>query len=409
MRFYCAIILFGICSLANAQDAVFNFHGFGTLSAVKTDDKDYVYRRFEQAKSVANEWSLTPESLLALQFDVNSSSGWFGALQLLATQREKRNITVSPEWAFVGYYFTPHLDIKVGRVLTPLFLQSKYRYVGYLTSTVRPSIMLYPLDPISTHDGLSLNFSQDNVLSGYLAGTFFLGVARYNVATSNDEGLFKSNLSTGFALDWMKDDLTLHVGYNYLSFHVADSLVSSTKSLDSLLNGCTTRACEAYSDRIENLLTNSRLEYWDVGARVDNEKWMFMSEVFIRSTDSIYQEAYGVNTVFAWHFGNWSPYFNTGLFRTTKNADEDERLNSQPAPVPQFNDYLKSSHSDRDVAALGLRWDFIHNFAIKAEAMRIHELSKFSQSSTFTPIIYPSAAVRDQWFNLYTVTLDFMF
>jgi len=162
-KLFCLVLLGGV-SAAYADEpatSMFNFSGFGTLGVAHSSNKDadFVNNVFE-AHGAGQSASLAAgvDSKLGLQLTATPSEQITGVVQAIAQQKWNGTYAPALEWANVAWQATPDFDVRVGRVVWPMFVRSESVNVGYSNFSIRASGELAAEMPNTHNDGVDATY-----------------------------------------------------------------------------------------------------------------------------------------------------------------------------------------------------------------------------------------------------------
>jgi len=350
---------------AQANDDIkFKGGGFGTLGATRTNLDDTEFRTsLNQAKGADRDIDLGVDSRLGLQGTVSYKSMFSVTAQLLGMRRDANDFEVDFEWLYAQFNGVPGLDVKLGRVALPSFMVSDSRFVGYANTWLRVPPLVYTGQSFSTVDGGQLGYSHS------------FGPAVASVQLTHG----RTKIDTYIKVDG--------AAYGMPGVIIPLELRATEPSVTSLNGklewGDWTVRIGQVKGEVE--FSGGRPAFDDTftgyGFQYDNGTWLAMGELVKRTTSDNSADSD------AWYLGGgyrinqFTPYVMFSRFS------------------PEAGTTGKSSKS----TAVGLRYDFASNLALKAEYARTDSNSFF----TFTDSVSP--AVADKKVNVVSVALDFIF
>lgn len=367
-------------SLADVQ---YKFSGFGTLGGVKTTTNDTEFRQSVQQYSGAGRTiDLGVDSRLAAQGSAIWGNGVTLTAQVLGARLGDEDFHMGFEWLYLQYTGIEGLDLKAGRVVLPAFLVSDSRLVGYASPFVRVPPLVYGMMPVSNLDGGQITYRHSfGPAVASVQGTFgraktltrtvqyipFVGAVD-NVGEAKATGIVGLNA----ALEW--GDWTFRVS------QIKDkTTLSSTIDLPLFLGGPTPSELSFHDT------------FQEVGLQYDDGSLVVMAEHVKRSTkDQRVQAAKSWYVGGGYRFGTVMPYAVVSQYKASFTLGPD--LVSAGVNPPKAKGL-----------ALGLRYDFATNLALKAEFARYKNNSLY----VFTDVDSP--AVADKNIKVMSVALDFIF
>jgi len=376
---------------AHADDGVnFKFSGYGTLAATFTDNDDLAFRSsISQSRGAGTRPDLGVDSRLGLQGVATFCHGFSATGQLLV-QRRRENDTVDSnndyslgvEWLFAQYSATSNLDLRLGRVVLPVFMISDYRNVGYSQPWLRVPLELYGHMPLTYMDGGQVVW-RIPAGDGTVTLQPYYGKSESNTSVSGSARKIASKYVYGFnaQLEW--GDWLLRAG----------QIKSSLPFEFAPFAGYGDPSAARYD--LKDIFTS-------VGVQYDNGKAVFIAEWGKRKENGLpagatflvpqFQTAYDYGMAgkplaaekawwagAGWRFGKVLPFVSYGYFKNTSVF------------LPDSWDSLNAS----------VRWDFAPNMALKAQVGQ----HKAKDSSAFvTPGSSGAGKVTS-----FAVGLDFVF
>jgi len=302
------------------------FSGFGTIGAVRTntDDVNFVASA-RQSHGVGRGWDLGVDSRLGVQANVEFNSTFSAVGQLLASRREGSEEPVV-EWLYAQAKVAPWLDLRVGRMVLPVFLVSDSRNVGYSTHWLRAPGDVYALYPSSYYDGLQANTR------------YALGGG--NISANLSAGRAKSQIyptALGIVQIHMPKIRSLNVVYE-----LGDWTMRFGRTLAN--NGYLNFPIQGFSAPTSDAFNG-------VGGQYDNGKLLVMGEYTTRRQPDRGADSDAGYLTGGYRFGSVMPY------ATISRIDPKGFLyGGQPAA---------------NSSAYGVRWDAFTNVALKAQYDRV--------------------------------------
>ena len=355
------------------DDKMFSLSGFATLGAVHSSERnaDYTYTIFQpKGAGYTEAWSIAVDSRLGLQVTGNFSPQWSGVLQVISEQQYDGTFTPAVEWANLKYQVTPDLSVRAGRIALPGTLSSDYRKVGYAMPWIRPPRDVYGLTPITNNDGVDMSLRSH---FGAITNTVQAYYGRRDLKTTylNGEPL-QAREATGITDTLEFDATTLRVSYQQ-----GRLTMPASKPFFDLLRQFGARGA-ALADQYD--FESKRYRLLSLGANYDPGKWFLTSEWERLQTHSWSGDGTGWFIGGGVRIGRWTPYAMYSRSRLDSPAS-DTGLPTAGLPPPyaavalQANAVLNSLlgnviPTDRTIA-LGTRWDFATNAALKMQVEHI--------------------------------------
>ena len=318
--------------------------GFGTIGGVATNTDEAQFTADpRQGKGAKKSIDFGVDSKLGLQANANFNDTFSAVGQLLVSRRI--NQTAALEWLYGQAKLPAGFDIKVGRMVLPLFMLSDSRSVGYAAHWLRAPEEVYSQYTASSFDGGQLVY-RNAIGPVNLTAQLSAGKAHGDIgSSSNPNRISDDNIkSVNVVLesgDWLVrfGQTTADVTSPFLPF-------------------------PAIKDKFTGL-----------GVQYDNGTAVVMAEYVTRrdggviafDSDSWYVSA-------GWRVGNWTPYATVSHFTATGNA-----YGGVPSDSTQ---------------ALGLRWNAMPNLALKAQVQNTKGLTtSFTNAAPAFAAGYPKVRV----------------
>lgn len=359
-------------------EVTYKFSGFGTLGGVVTNTDDTEFRTsVEQYRGANKDVDLGVDSRLAGQGTVSFGHGFGITGQVLGTRRGDDDFDATFEWIYAQYTGVDGLDLRAGRVVLPSFLVSDSRMVGYASPWLRVSPLVYSMMPLSNVDGGQVTY-RHAIGPAIVSAQLTSGTASTTSRTTSH--LFGPFYAPGTAESKASAILGLNatVEWGDWTFRASqvkdDNVLDITISLPAALGGGTTAQQLKFEDKFQ-----------EVGLQYDNGTVVVMSEFVKRTTENAkVQDAKSWYVAAGYRFGTVMPYAMVSQYK------EDFSLSGTPPPKTTG-------------LALGGRYDFATNLALKAEWARYKNYSTY----VFTDAVSPAAAGKKV--NVFSVALDFVF
>lgn len=407
-RLAAAVVVLGAsCPLALAQ--TFNFSGYGTLGFVRSDyDRaDYQIDLFKpNGPGATREWSMDVDSRLGAQATAVFTPRLSAVVQVLAQQRYDDTYQPEIEWANVKYEAAPDLNVRVGRIVLPIFLVTDSRRVGYANVWVRPPVEVYSLVPVTSSDGADLSWRKS---FGDFRNTFEMTVGRTSprFPPSPTVGSGKAEARRLFAavdsLEYGRATLKLSYGQADLTVAAFDPFFDAFRQFGP--------PGADIARRYE--LRDKRVDFVGVGGMYDPGNWFAIAEWAKFDTHSVIGARSAWFASAGYRFGRATVYATYARSRA-ESATSDPglpvaALPPQVQPVAAglnaaLNAQLADIPRQRTLSA-GVRWDVGRNVALKMQYDDVRPQE--GSAGTFNneqPGFVPGTRVR-----LFSATLDFVF
>lgn len=345
-------------SAAAADDNMFSLSGFGTLGLVRTSTDDAQFALFGQTRGADKDVSGEVDTKLGVQLGAKFNNVFSGTVQVLTKSNGKGNFNPGVEWAFLKAQVTPSLSLRAGRMGAPFFAVSDFRDVGFANTALRPPKDVYDQVPVSHFDGADASY-QLATSFGTLTGQVFGGKAsdhsqRFKVDVKKLAG-FNATLETDAGL-------TLRVGY------AEGKLTVGNAALNGLVATLRATPFAAVGNQLDP--NDSKASFSGVGLTWDQGDWIISSEYTQRRIKTFLADTDGWYVLVGHRFGPLTPYVTVSEARTV-----DSNVNNTIPAANATLTALKAAvdgvivgqrHSQKTFA-VGARWDFARNLALKAQ------------------------------------------
>lgn len=384
--------------------SLFSISGFGTLGAVHSseDKADYTSTIYKpNGAGHTHKWSADVDSLLGVQLNAAFNPKLTGVLQIIAEQNYDDTYRPHVEWANIKYDFTPDFSITVGRVVMGNFLNSDYRKVGYAYTWVRPPGEVYRLMPVTKNDGITASYK---LHVGEATNTVQLlhgGIDIKNIFGGED----KARDQWGIFNTFEYNALTLRLSYLQNNLEVG--------GVKAIFDGLRQFGPEGVAIADRNECNGKRYKLASVGASYDPGNWFVMSEFGRLNSDCFIGDQTGWYIGGGYRYGKFTPYI------TFAKSKADSRVNEPGLSLiglPPFligpaiglnaaNNALLNSIPQQTTIAVGTRWDFMKNAALK---IQYEHTNLKDESAGPLQNIQPGFKAGGQ-VNLISTTIDFVF
>ena len=348
-----------------------SLNGFGTVGIVHSneDKADFTATDFEpNGAGYSRSWSASVDSLVGAQVTANLTPRLSAVLQIIVQQNYDDTYWPHVEWANIKYQVTPDFDVRGGRVVMPTFLESDSRKVGYGYPWVRPPTELYSLNPITTLDGadttyrLHLGEITNTLQADYGRNLSFKFPAGNRVDANYAWGIFDS-AEYGAGL------LRLGCLHSTLTLNSGAELFDALRQFGS--QGTALAANYLAVDKPVTIVT--------VGASYDPGQWFAMGEWLRSRSESFLGVTTGWYISGGFRIGAFTPFLTYA--QVTERTTSTDGLSESGFPaylaptVAALNAGLNELLATRAIqytSSIGVRWDFMKNFDLKAQLDRMN-------------------------------------
>lgn len=394
----CALSALLACLITGGAQAaeeanIFSVSGFATLGVVKTDSDDGHFVLTGQPRGATKDASGEVDSKLGVQLGAKFNPMFSATVQVLARHTGDGDFVPGIEWAFVKAQLAPSVAVRLGRMGAPFFAVSDFRAVGFANTALRPAPDVYGQVPVSHFDGGDVTW-QTNTGLGTVTAQLFGGQAKDTVSRTDVE--LKKLVGVNATLE-LDNGLSLRVG------HVSGKLTVKSASLNGLV---TTLRATPFASVGDEMDPNSRkASFTGIGLNWDEGDWVLNTEYTQRRTETYIPDTNGWYITAGRRIGSWTPYATVSQVRTVAS-----NVNNTIQPLTTGLAQLKavvdgtvaSQHLGQKTVALGARWDFYRNFALKAQLERI----RLDGNGYFTQV---KPGLANSSVNVLSVAVDTVF
>lgn len=350
-----AVALAASSASAAGIDDMFNVRGYATLGVVHSDNDqaDFVSGSLTQSEGAGytDSWSANVDSRLGVQVDANFTDRLTGVVQVISEAVANNtfdgdlneNYHPSVEWANLSYRVTDDLTVRAGRIVLPFLGVAEFRKVGFAQTWIRPPVEMYSNVPFSSSDGADVTYRSR------IGGA--INTARVHYGTQSLRmPMFKAQVEAYGAND------TIEIGS--LSVRAAYMLVNVNDSLD--------------------------FKHYGAGFTYDPGNWFTSGEWMKLEATTNTTAVYVTGGV---RLGKFTPYATYAQYKA--------------GSVSSMSGVKDGQHS----LGAGLRWDFMANFALKAQYDQVAlNNGSTGQFTNVQPGFEPGGDV-----NVFSVSLDYVF
>jgi len=371
----------------------FEFSGFGRIVAGYLDESNASYNGY------SNEISITEQSLFALQSDVTITDTLRLSAQLLAHSDDNRESGL--EWFYLNYEPNQNWRFKLGKLRTPFFRYSDVIDVGFSYPWITPPLQVYNGFLFSNYEGVSatyrFNYSEKNfeieAYYGSYDGEYVRGENKADIEVDQTKGILFSvdsgNLAMRFSVTEFSDLFAEVPAVNQLALALSRA---------------------GFADNAESLSFDGKARTYQASISYDTLDYFAAAEwTQIRSDVNLIPavESYYLSLGY-----NFFP-FQTHITYASSNNTNDFAANTVPVGIASQLDQLSYAYDQftssfstypLNSVTLGIRWDFQHNMALKADVSFLN--GQKDQDSFFTDI---SDSSFDRQATLYQFGVEWFF
>lgn len=349
-------------SVSYSSTDMVEFRGFGSLSGAYSDAKSLGFRRDITQEGKTRQFSLSQDSLIGLQTDVQISDAFKASVQVVGKDRVNNSLDEAVTWANVSYDFNNAWNIRVGRIGSDLTLIGDVGNISYAYDWVRPPVEFYGAIPFYHYDGAEVLYRR-SLTHGYLSAKVFYGRSGSTYKYESGESEFDLVPFSGAALRYENGGFTYRAAYAWTKL---DSAQHSGISLRSIL-----KANDYMPGAKETLaqlaIDRSPIQYFTTGFEYRHASWKWLAEVSYMDVDlATILPSIAAYTGIVRRFNDFALF---GLVSHVHPTHSPESVNSQlPEPYRSYIDYgLNEVDFEQSTASLGMRWDIAPNIAVKGQ------------------------------------------
>jgi len=316
-----------------------NINGFLSVGASMASDDTVTFEGHDTTGGFKSD------TILGLQVSkqVNDSTSVTGQL----VSRGGEDYSTEAAWAFVTYAATDNLDLRLGRIRTPLFFYSDFLEVGYAYDWVRPPLEVYSpnASAFSSLDGTDLNYR-------FSTGTFDHNVQLYYGRNnrSNTSGLDAKHFS-GIALTSSNDSLTLRASAHQVELHLADNPPAG-----SFGAGVSLLALAGPDFAIEG----ENHYFYEAGFSYDNGEINLVAEyTHFDGKNPAFMDSDAYLVKVAKRFGEFTPHLTYSSVATSKDSGANGNIQE-----------IAGLEDEQTSITAGLRYDYDSSTALKFEVQQ---------------------------------------
>lgn len=318
------------------------------------------------------------------------------------------NYQTTVKWLYLTYAPTYHSTFRIGKIQAPVYYYSDYLNVGYAYHWISPPESVYPFD--AGMNGINYVYQNtwgDLEWSGELmlgSGDDYFPIIESRVHTRKSRGL-AVNLSRGdllsframvlqtegtFEVDAINDEALADI-----TAQATDTALEESGLPDNIIDIVRPDLLASTRAQLDNGaldLSGVSITYGDLAMRVENERWLLMTELITVQTDAyLYNDLVSKFITGGVHVGN--ALYHITFTRGGANPDDEvnvDRHNNTPADPNNIDDVgnvlasqIRSTLAgvfcrSQQSVSVGVRYDTSANTAVKFEVTRFKELASFN-------------------------------
>ncbi len=355
--------LFG-ASLSHAETGLDGIllRGFGSAGAISTTEPiglgDYGGR--------GTQLNLTTPLRLGLNASskINEKLGVRG--QFSASSSNSGQFTPQFDWGFVGWDAFSWLQIRGGRIIAPIWVNSQQIDVGYSYIWYRPPVEVYSLNTIRSLNGASALF-QGNLGPGFLTMDLYGGEGTHSFsqnAANGSQTTVKTRDGWGVATSYSMLDESLVLGATYSQAHVEAFVDIPTEIAGAALGQ---EAGVSLVVPVRKRVDTTFGSFYSFSLNYEQEGFLFFSEYARRQLNGLnYPDSQGVYATLGYRIEEFTPHVTMAQnFGITGNANYHPKFPSAAVfdPAIQLNKIQS--------IGLGLNFMPVDSVVIKGAASKV--------------------------------------
>ncbi len=349
-------------SVSYSSTDMVGFRGFGSLSGAYSDSKTLGFRRDVTQEGKTKQFSLSQDSLLGLQTDVQITDGLKASVQVVGKDRVNNSLDEALTWANVSYDFNNAWNVRVGRIGSDLTLIGDVGNISYAYDWVRPPVEFYGAIPFYHFDGAEILYRR-SLTHGHLSAKVFYGRSGSTFKYETGESEFELIPFSGVALRYENSGVTYRAAYAWTELSFAQNSGVDLRSFlaeNSHLAGMPETIDQFALDR-------SPIQYFATGVEYRNSTWKWLAEASYMYTDlATVLPTFSAYTGLVKRFESVALY---GLFAHIQSMQSPETVSSKL--LEPYRTYLQAGLNESDIkqstASFGMRWDIAQNVVVKGQ------------------------------------------
>ena len=374
--FVITCLLFSICSAGNVNAQV-SVNGFATVGYTSSNADDLVFR------SAINRWpeegsNFKTESALGLQLNYQVSDKVDIVVQSLLENKNYDQVMDYFEMAFVRYQFDRNWSARAGRINYNAYLLSEYVHVGYSYLWAAPPMEYYtPSSNLSYIDGAEVQYRK-SYSSGVLQAALAVGTSKADVINNRTNYFLDYDYVINGSIMFETEEWTLKGSLS--QFHGKRSFFGSLNTFQQDLTQIPPAWWpEAGAMAADLDFAGKHVNYAALGYSYNDSEFIFMAEMAMLDVEwsVLGNLAYGYASI-GYIWGDFTPYLTLAMINTTDKRNVIEEPDyaevTDPTAIPDlarmyfgYQYLLDISRIEQSSAAIGIRWDFAANWALKAQ------------------------------------------
>lgn len=434
---------------AELDSSPIRLSGFGTIGMAHTQGDGAAFvRDITQPKGANNRGiSFDLDTRLGIQVNYDITDKFEAVAQVVSRYRNENNYWPELTWGFLKYTYDDMLELRVGRIGYDGYIGADTRDVGYSFLWARPPTDYFGTLLFPYQDGGDIVFRMP-VMRGVGRIKLYSGITRQQVnslmeqrewatslgtittpALGATQDLNKSRATGGF-IEYQDNHWTGRLGIS--SLRTAKGFPPGTFNIPGALHlaalgayGASNQPLgDALTSLVDNIQVNGKRGTYKTVELAYEDGPLKLQGAYARITSNslLIPRGHSAFVSAGYRFGRFTPYATASLLRTKRSNYPQELAalgaDTSPGGIVDMAQFILSSPlTNQSTYALGLRYDFADNFAIKFQA-------DFIRSKNCSPVALPGSGltpctppllwptVPPDWngrANVYSAVLDFIF
>ena len=439
-------------SYALADESNFNFSAFGTLAYTYENEKDVSFIRdgsfaghpgkpkpgtqgptiqdLNGTQRVPNPGEQPPkskkpqngsfasDSQLGIQLSYQFNQKWSAVVQAIYADKVNYNFDSAIEWAFAKYSPNESFDIRAGRLGFDVFMLSDTRRIDYAHLLVRQPQEVYGWIVPYTREGVDFTYKWfgDDI---YYKAALQFGEGDFDLQHSDSFATASNKFDNYFGFTFTAEDIFWQARASYVSLSTDINDQDQNLLLEQLnrvanapsLPGNIQDEAAFFASHIDP--NNISIDYYQAGIQYDDGQWVANAEVIhVDSSSRLALNGTGGYVTLGYHLGDFTPYINMAAFNSSDDIltpEEDWSYIRPHGPALQgiSVEAINRSRIEQQTFSLGVRWDFMPQWALKAQWDNTDASEYGGRMWSYSPDSdFPQAGGN---IDLYTVSISFVY
>jgi hypothetical protein len=382
--------------------STFFLNGFGTLGGVyNTSDQASFIRDKAQPDGPRDDGiSWETDSRIGIQGRWKPRDDFEATLQIVSKYRYDGSYRPTVTWGFLKYAFTPDLELRVGRLGFDIYFNAESSDVGYSYLWLRPPGEFYTPIYYTHYDGADLTLSHP-IGDGVLKGKLFAGKTDESIASSTDADYQLLGEMWGGVLKYQLPKWLFCVGFDVSRLY--EDYESTSPLLGALRR---TGVPQAISLADDLRLSQGDYVYLAAGIAYEDGPWRANLGLSHIDTDNlVFPGSLATSLSLGYRINRWTPYVTYSRVKSEHPKADSGLPDFYPySLVDQYVDRaIAYNQFDQDTFAVGARYDFAKNAALKMQVDWSHSRDNPSIFWVDTDPDWDGRA------TLFSLSLDFIF